>query len=361
MDLLSLIYLTIIVIISNVCYVSAGEACLENGATVYCEYGCCGTGPDTKCCAISTSVLIVACVVSGLVLIALVCAIVICCWKSYRDKQASRVRRLRHEEAMNAPRVPGVEPPKPPSYVSAPPDYSEDMPESHFRPPTVSGHISYNQRFRGTTPVSRAPAEGNVHVTSTSGRNPVIYSYSLRNTHIPGAVDSEAPPPYSEFARGHTPANRRHRRFIRSPVQEANEEASMQTQNPGATSVTTPVVVSSGLESHVGQSRAQETSQRGTESRTIESAVSRVQESRGDSSLDNGSRAQTVARVLGSHSLISRIPTRVHGMQSRHLSSVQSRASTRPNQASRASTSQSSVTNGTLSVQEEEVPHLAVI
>ena len=45
--------------------------------------------------SISTSVLIVAGIVGGLIAIALVVAIVICCVKTYRDKRANRTRQLR--------------------------------------------------------------------------------------------------------------------------------------------------------------------------------------------------------------------------------------------------------------------------
>ena len=44
---------------------------------------------------VSTSVLIVAGIVGGLIVVALIVAIVICCVKTYRDKRASRVRQLR--------------------------------------------------------------------------------------------------------------------------------------------------------------------------------------------------------------------------------------------------------------------------
>lgn len=233
------------------------------GSTTYCENGCCGS----SCCSddVSTSVLIVACAVSGLVLLALVAAIVICCYKNYRDKQTNRVRNIRPvQERQQYPRVP-AEPPKPPTYIEAPPAYSEDLPESHFRPVTVTGgHLPiYNQRFsmaqlrqerhRITTTTSNNNNNNtnnnnstnnrqeaferrnmNIHATNTS-RSLAPYEYriavsensedmrrdhaslgqtNISQTSIPGSM--ELPPPYSEFARGQTPA------YARASVHRAN-------------------------------------------------------------------------------------------------------------------------------------------
>ncbi|XP_045216931.2 uncharacterized protein LOC123566688 [Mercenaria mercenaria] len=339
-------FLVILFVLNSIHYVNGGETCshMEGSHRVqeYCEYGCCGSGNES-CCSISTSVLLVACIVSGLVLLALVAAIIICCYKNYKDKQATRVRRLRQEQDMNAPRVPGVEPPKPPSYVSAPPAYSEEMPESHFRPATVTGNIPYNQRFRGTTPLPRRVAHASISMTSASGRHPETNNpRSLRNVQIPGAIEVEAPPPYSEFARGQTPANRR-RRFIQSPVPEVTENATqpnvIYSTVEENTDIFSEVSSESGTPSRAQESRAQETSvqpsravtSRAVDSRATESraVTTRAQESRVETIRENESRAETVARVLRP-SRISRIPTRVHGAQSRQLSDVQSRASSIP-------------------------------
>lgn len=372
---LNFVFLAVFVGTLYVSNVNAGETCRQSGTNIYCEYGCCGSGSDQKCCSISTSVLVVACVVSGLVLIALVCAIVICCWKNYQDKQASRVRRLRQEELMNAPRNPGVEPPKPPSYISAPPAYSEEMPESHFRPPTVSGHIPYNQRFRGTTPVPRAPVQGSVHVTSISGSHPTTHSRSFRTTHIPGAVEIEAPPPYTEFARGRTPADRRRRRFIQTPVQEREELSRTQVNRTDAVadvsdstssdssdeSVRVETRVAQSSAQHVvnaNQSRNQNLSRAGqSRASTSRELQTRTVESRSDMSRAQETRAESVARILGSRSRISRIPTRVHGMNTNSAHTV----STSQNRSASTNARSGITIQRTGSVQEENIEELAII
>lgn len=223
-----------------------GENCdIGHGQTEYCEYGCCNQG----CCsyAVSTSVLIVAGIVGGLIIVALIVAIVICCVKTYRDKRASRVRQLRpghrgHDEDY-IPRRP-AEPRKPPTYTEAPPPYSSEMPESHYRPITVTGHhLSYNQRFRTPT-MQNYGRHGNAVTTNHHGLDPTLHvtQNSRRNnehrnqvqrisvstiqghengaqqsrTQLPGIPAYGPPPAYSETARGQSPGRRR-RRFIQTP------------------------------------------------------------------------------------------------------------------------------------------------
>lgn len=224
-----------------------GENCnIGHGQTEYCEYGCCNQG----CCsyAVSTSVLIVAGIVGGLIVVALIVAIVICCVKTYRDKRTSRVRQLRpghrgHDEDY-IPRRP-AEPRKPPTYIEAPPPYSSEMPESHYRPITVTGHhLSYNQRFRTPTmqnygrhanavTTTHHGSVPTVHVTQNSRRNHEhrnqvqrISVSTIQEGHESGTQQSRAqlpgtrgygpPPAYSESTRSQSPGRRR-RRFIQTP------------------------------------------------------------------------------------------------------------------------------------------------
>lgn len=232
---------------------------------------------------------------------------------------------------ISAPRVPGVQPPKPPSYVSAPPAYSEEMPESHFRPATVTGNVPYNQRFRGTNQAVRENGQGTVSMTTTSGRHPAARSF--RNMQIPGSIDVEAPPPYTEFARGQTPAHRR-RRFIRTPVEESNEHNNQNNVVINTVQENTDILseISDENDSRNQETRMQQSTTqppRYTTSRAIDSTASEsrdVTTRANESRADNESRAETVTRILRP-SRISRIPTRVHGVQSRQLSDVQSRGS----------------------------------
>jgi hypothetical protein len=145
-------------------------------------------------------------------------------------------------------------------------------------------------------------------------------------------VETEAPPPYTEFIRGQTPAHRR-RRFIRTPVEEATEPASQhnsvirtEQENTDILSEITDENESRNQGSSIQTSRT--ASSRAIESRDTESRAitTRADESRLETIRDVESRAETVARVLRP-SRISRIPTRVHGIQSRQLSDVQSRGS----------------------------------
>jgi hypothetical protein len=144
-------------------------------------------------------------------------------------------------------------------------------------------------------------------------------------------VETEAPPPYTEFIRGQTPAHRR-RRFIRTPVEEATVPASQHNSVLRTEQENTDILSeidenesrnqgSSIQPSRAATSRAIES--RATESRAV---TTRADESRLETIRDVESRAETVARVLRP-SRISRIPTRVHGIQSRQLSDVQSRGS----------------------------------
>ncbi|KAL4227743.1 hypothetical protein ACF0H5_013179 [Mactra antiquata] len=239
---------------------------------------------EWKC--ISTSVLVVACAVGGLVFLALVTSVVIICYKNYQDKRATRVRRLQQHEAINSPRLRGVEPLKPPEYVTSPPEYSAVMPESHYRPVTVNGHVSYNQRFRGMTPL---PERGNIAATRTSGRCVIASSQlgTLGTAQIPGVIQGEAPPPYSEFARGRTPANRR-QRLITTPIQE-------ETNNSNSHNVST---------SHSIHRRNTDTPLSSVSSVSgsrldTDTPSSRPIESRVESRQELQSRSQTVAGVLG--------------------------------------------------------------
>ncbi|WAR01032.1 hypothetical protein MAR_025404 [Mya arenaria] len=304
-----------------------GTACSKGSVQLDCDYGCCGDGDDTECCSISTSVLVVACVVSGLVLLSVLAALIVCCYKSYRDNQLSRVRQLRQQQEYNAPRR-VVEPPKPPAYISAPPEYSEEMPESHFRPATVTGHVPANQRYRATPmpPNGRRQQQevvpgaipGSVAVTQTSGMQPSIdtsqMTRSHRSHHVtePLPEEEELPPPYTEFARGQTPARaREHRRFIRTP----------------SVGETRPVNVTNTADTNTFVTNTANTNSQETDHRTTQESFYNVPNTRRSTSTsvpsetrnvittrdqlpDNNrveSRPEVVQRVLR----ISRIPTRI--------------------------------------------------
>lgn len=245
------------------------------------------------------------------------------------------------------------------------------MPESHFRPATATGNIPYNQRFRGTTPVARGTRQSSVSSTNASGRYQMADVSSYRFVQVPGTVEEEAPPPYTEFARGQTPAHRR-RRFIRTPVTESNDEVTVQAEinnnsndNTDTLSEITQISETPGLpqqsRAHEAESQVSRTDTSSViNSRALESnsVTIRAQESRAESARENESRAETVARVLRP-SGISRIPTRILGAESRQLSDVSSRGTTvssRENSTFNAMTR----TNNTSNV-EENLQDLAVI
>lgn len=270
-------------------------------------------------------------------------------------------------------------PPKPPAYVAAPPAYSEEMPESHYRPPTVSGSYNqrsgphnqrpgpynqtsgpYNQRFRGATPGPHAHAQNSISVTNVSGRHPMVNTNSFRNVQIPGSIEVEAPPPYTEHARRHTPAHRR-RRFIRTPMPEGDEtlEQNINNTTEGSHSYIPESTMNSDIPAYA--SRAEQS--RATASEAVASRVSspRIRESHVEAPRDTESRAQTVARVLRP-SGISRIPTRVQGRQSRQLSDVQSRASSiLESELSFATPSSSVIVTRNTNVVEYDIEELSVV
>lgn len=207
------------------------------------------------------------------------------------------------------------------------------MPESHFRPATATGNIPYNQRFRGTTPVARGTRQSSVNFTNTSGRYPMADLSSYRFVQVPGTVEEEAPPPYTEFARGQTPAHR-HRRFIRTPVTETNEEvtvhAEINNNSNENTDTLSEITQISETPGRPQQSRAHEAGSQVSRTDTSSAINSRTlesqsQESRTETARENESRAETVARVLRP-SRISRIPTRIQGTESRQVSDMSSRA-----------------------------------
>lgn len=136
-----------------------------------------------------------------------------------------------------------MEPRKPPEYTEAPPPYSSEMPESHFRPVTVSGHyLPYNQRFR--TPVMQNYPHHNRTITtnysgfisgSRDSMNPPNRHHARRigvvgipaiqeggsqpsQVELPGAPISGPPPTYLERVNPQVEAQRR-RRFITTPPQ----------------------------------------------------------------------------------------------------------------------------------------------
>ena len=143
--------------------------------------------------------------------------------------------------AGNIPRRP-VEPRKPPTYTDEPPPYSSEMPESHFRPITVTGHfIPYNQRYR--TPVMQHSGQQNntstINYQNQSVHSTQIYNSQNRNdiadgvrrarvgimpeessqeitTQLPGVPTNQQSPTYSENPNAQILAQRR-RRFIQSP------------------------------------------------------------------------------------------------------------------------------------------------
>lgn len=281
--------------------------CWDACGTKECENGCCGT----NCCTyeVSKIVLIVACVVSGLILLVLIAAIFICCYKNYKNKQSSRVRQLRQEQDHHTPRL-VAEPPKPPSYVSAPPAYSEEMPESHFRPPTVSGYNNpCNQRFMPLTvrTINTATSgTARVSATNSSGQFPIRAENISNRGIIQGIVPTESPPPYREFIRGQTPAHRR-QRFIRTPVVEDDENANHLERT----------VVHQNNEfsrtAHIGNDARQI---------NINNAVPRTQETRANAHRNNesrveSSRAQQSRATVQANAIIDLpgIPTPAHGTE----------------------------------------------
>lgn len=220
------------------------------------------------------------------------------------------------------PRVPGgVEPRKPPEYVSSPPVYSVEMPESHYRPVTVTGHVNSNQRFRGVTPV---PQRGTIATTRTNAGQANTNLQSFRSLQIPGAVHNDAPPAYSEFARGQTPAHRR-QRFITTPVYEENNNSN--NQNNDASLSTTRANNETSTNSNTAEN-TRLANQRNLQNQPLREATSslssisdlsesntragsaRGQESRVTSRAGLQSRSENVARVLGATSRTSRAQTR---------------------------------------------------
>ncbi|KAH3830178.1 hypothetical protein DPMN_103417 [Dreissena polymorpha] len=289
--------------------VCTSSTCSKGLQTIQCEYGCCGSDLGTYCCAISTSVLVVACVVSALVLIAVIAALVICIYKHCKDKEQTRVRQLRLQEQENVIRR-VFEPPKPPEYVLSPPEYSEEMPESHFRPPTVSGRAPANRRFRATPFPSRAAdynegmVPGEVAITYQSGQHPSSYEsrqHRSRRNGNAGITNVDMPPPYSEFVLGQIPSNRRnHRRFIRTPPAEESEESRNETNQGTLSDIN--MVINNGRHGSAREDHAAAIATAPSDSQSSESTHEiepRVE-----------SRAETVLRILRP----SRIPTRIEGM-----------------------------------------------
>lgn len=202
-----------------------------------------------------------------------------------------------------------VSPPKPPRYTPAPPEYSEEMPDSHFRPQTVSDFMNMNTRYHpGNTPryarhTDSSGVPGTVSVTQASGTEPHSNTNNQRRSRrlylqvadlIPEDGGLSPPPPYREHPRGQTPGNR-HRRFIRTPAVYETASASTERQHNSNTVHQTDINVHRPTPEPAGVSDASVTeTQPNSESRAD---ISRTE-----------SRAEVVMRVLQP----SRLQNRTH-------------------------------------------------
>lgn len=231
------------------------------------------------------------------------------------------------------------------------------MPESHFRPPTVSGHAPANRRFRAT-PFPRHAADYNVGMvpgavatTQQSGQHPSSDEsrrHRSRRQGVAGTTNVDMPPPYSEFLLVQNPSNRRnHRRFIRTPPSEVSEESSNEV-NMGTLSDINMVIT---YDRH-GSARADVTAATATASGYTQSTLeteSRVE-----------SRAETVQRVLRP----SRIPTRIEGTPPgnyRREVTSQSRTLASESRQSRTLGPPGSLLSRVGSMEEDEIEHLDIV
>lgn len=273
-----------------------------------------------------------------------------------------------------------MEPPKPPPYISAPPEYSEQMPESHFRPQTVTGHLPANQRFRAT-PVPhytrRRPPDytmtavpGAVTVSHASGQYPHV-TISTRGRHQGATVieEEELPPSYSDSVHTNTTATRRdHRRFIRTPTNAVNEVRTINSIDQR-----TGVQPTGQSENQPNQQTQRAIQEDATASNVPHNAIPRVADrplvhrgerqatTREQSAEDSGrveSRAESVVRTLRPSRLASRenaIPrtlSRQHQANASGIAAQQTQRTFRENNV--VNRSESNIT-------EEEIEDLGVI
>ena len=171
--------------------------------------------------------------------------------------------------AEHIPRRP-VEPRKPPAYTEEPPPYSTEMPESHFRPFTVTGQaVPYNQRYRTPVPqnygqLGNTTAQSHQDRTAQGPQTSGVNSQNRNNAaaglrrsgarepeednsqstaELPGVPTRQPPPAYATIEM--QAQSQRRRRFIQTPT-TINESTSEETETISSQNVESNIQTQDG-------------------------------------------------------------------------------------------------------------------